>query len=204
MTALAERLERKIERIPEAGCWVWIGDCDGNGYGRISAQTGVPRRSAHRLVYELLVGPVPEGLELDHLCRVRCCVNPAHLEPVTHAENLRRSAIARRQTGLDRKTECKRGHPLSVDNTYVDPAGKRYCKTCRSEHMRTHKKKHRQVAIERTNYESLKTHCPQGHPYSVENTVFNSKGGRVCKTCKYERHRRWTADNPDRVREYKR
>ena len=78
-----------------AACWVWTGRLNDDGYGVLdmSWRGGGPKlRSAHRLAYELLVGPIPDGLELDHLCFVRSCVNPAHLEPVTHAENLRRAA----------------------------------------------------------------------------------------------------------------
>ena len=79
--------------IQENGCWEWIGlkqPSDSylrpdNGYGRWRG------RAAHRVMYEMLVGPIPEGMELDHLCRFKACVNPAHLQPVTHAENVRRT-----------------------------------------------------------------------------------------------------------------
>jgi hypothetical protein len=80
-------------------CWLWKGHVGPNGYGY--AGKG---KLAHRVVYEALVGPIPDGLDLDHLCRVRACVNPAHLEPVTRAENLWRGALAR-------LTACPRGHP---------------------------------------------------------------------------------------------
>jgi hypothetical protein len=82
-----ERFWTKIRR-DENGCWLWQAGLAHNGYGHLK----VGRRTvkAHRFAYELLVGPVLEHLELDHLCRVRSCVNPAHLEPVTHAENVRR------------------------------------------------------------------------------------------------------------------
>lgn len=75
-------------------CWLWTGTIALNGYGLIYRQGG-PLVGAHRLAYEVHVGPIPKGYELDHLCRVRRCVNPAHLEPVTHSENVRRGFEAR-------------------------------------------------------------------------------------------------------------
>lgn len=99
--SLADRLAAKIipgeppsdPFVPVAsGCWLWTG-ATSEGYGRIQ-HDGMPT-PAHRVVYELLVGPVPDGLQLDHLCRVRACVNPSHLEPVTSAENTRRGAAHR-------------------------------------------------------------------------------------------------------------
>ena len=75
------------------GCWEWTGAKDGDGYGHLTIAGRVV--GAHRFAYELLVGPIPEGLEIDHLCRNRACVKPADLEPVTRAENLRRAREAR-------------------------------------------------------------------------------------------------------------
>lgn len=113
----------KIEIQPN-GCWQWTGNT-GRGYGRISAN-GRPQQ-AHRVGYELLVGPIPEGLTLDHLCRNRGCVNPAHVEPVTHRENvLRGEGVAANRA---RQTHCKRGHPFNDENTCLC-AGKRYCRPC--------------------------------------------------------------------------
>lgn len=82
-----ERFWARFERAPD-GCWLWTGPLYSNGYGEFNFD-GRNRR-AHRFAYDRLVGPIPDGLELDHLCRVRRCVNPAHLEPVTHEENVRR------------------------------------------------------------------------------------------------------------------
>lgn len=99
-------------------CWLWTGGRDRLSYGRQpSGRTSV---TAHRLVYELLIGPVPDGLELDHLCRIRHCVRPDHLEPVTHAENMRRA----------RWTHCKHGHELTDENVYLNPRGGRSCRQC--------------------------------------------------------------------------
>lgn len=118
---LLERLMAKVA-IDENGCWLWTASVRPNGYGQV-AYKGSPRQ-AHRVVYEAVRGPIPGGLPLDHLCRVRHCVNPAHLEPVTHRENVRRGANAQ-------KTHCLRGHPLSGDNLFRnDPRGWRKCKAC--------------------------------------------------------------------------
>jgi len=109
------------------GCWEWIASRDPNGYGRIWAE-GSRVVMAHRLVYEMVVGPIPDGLFLDHLCRNRGCVRPDHLEPVTCRENTLRgespAAIGAR------KTHCLRGHELTAENNYF-VQGKRSCRTCR-------------------------------------------------------------------------
>lgn len=89
----ASRFWDKVDKDGHDGCWLWTDATSWNGYGRF--YTGSRVMSAHRLSYELAVGPIPDGLQIDHLCRVRACVNPAHLEPVTLAENIRRGAAAR-------------------------------------------------------------------------------------------------------------
>jgi len=124
-------------------CWLWTGAKKNGGYGFI----WVPRepggkvregyqRSAHVLIYEHVNGPVPGGLELDHLCRVRHCVNPAHLEAVTHAENVKRG-----EAGLHNpaKTHCPNGHAYTAENTLIinDPRGAhRRCKRCHADYER--------------------------------------------------------------------
>ena len=99
-------------------CWLWTGSKN-NGYGYFRAGKHV---LVHRYAYELLKGEIPEGLHIDHLCRVRNCVNPDHLEPVTLAENNRRVAEAR--------THCKWGHSFSGDNLFLRKNGERECRTC--------------------------------------------------------------------------
>lgn len=106
-------------------CWIHAGRPGVNGYGYVSLDG--KKRLIHIVVYNLLVGPVPDGLELDHLCRVPLCANPSHLEPVTHRENILRGiGIAAIHA---RKTHCIRGHEFTPDNTTVVGGGRR-CRKC--------------------------------------------------------------------------
>jgi len=101
----ADRFWSKVRLCPRDGCWLWTGAPNADGYGRFQRRlaTGVYRMvKAHRYAYELLVGPIPEGLTLDHLCLHRLCVRPSHLEPVTNAENVRRRHARRSTTGETR------------------------------------------------------------------------------------------------------
>jgi len=113
-------------------CWLWTGGNDGRGYGRFeirrrSYDGTIPAitRMAHRYAYELLVGPIPDGCELDHVCEVRNCVRPDHVDPVTKQEHARRTRM--------RKTHCKRGHELAGDNVVI-VNGARHCLSCRKIH----------------------------------------------------------------------
>jgi hypothetical protein len=127
---LAERFWPKVSIGP--GCWEWTGALGGHGYGQFHIGDGRKIRYAHRVAYELTIGRIPPGLSLDHLCRNPPCVNPAHLEPVTHKVNIVRgdSPLARNS----RKTHCRRGHELSGANLEVASrkAGHRRCRICRN------------------------------------------------------------------------
>jgi len=98
-----ERFWQYVERDPRGGCWLWTGATNPKGYSQLGVGSTKDGSSGfvrgHRLSYEMLVAPIPEGLEIDHLCNVRECVNPEHLEPVTHAENMRRAKVRRLRRG---------------------------------------------------------------------------------------------------------
>ena len=132
---LADRFWEKVDKGGE--CWEWTGNTFSNGYGCIHGGRDAGQKFnllAHRVAYELTVGPIPEGLTLDHLCRNILCVNPAHLEPVTIRENvLRGDGVSARAAKV---THCPQGHPYSGDNLHVRPDGSRHCRACHRERER--------------------------------------------------------------------
>jgi hypothetical protein len=130
-----ERFNSFVKEDPN-GCWLWTGGKTTKGYGCIRRADG-REALAHRMAYELFVGPIPAGLIIDHLCRLPSCVNPSHLEPVTNAENLRRGDLSR-NNGAALRTHCKRGHPFDEANTYRDKFGRRGCIACRRRRGRDH------------------------------------------------------------------
>lgn len=113
-----------------AECWLWTGQRNTDGYGQYKVK-GV-RKMVHRLAYEELVGPIPNGLTLDHLCRTRNCVNPGHLEPITNAENILRGESFSAVNA--RKMTCSRGHPFTPENTRIEN-GWRRCRACANEYQ---------------------------------------------------------------------
>lgn len=181
ITGLPERIADKIVPEPNSGCWLWTGCGTPSGYG--SAYWSGRLNRAHRLIYEILRGPIPEGLQIDHLCRVRCCVNPDHLEPVTHLENVRRGSRAT-------KTHCIRGHLLSGKNLRNCKNGWRRCRTCRQFLRPKHHINNRD-----------KTHCLDGHPYTGENLYARPDGGRSCKACKRRYQRGYRLRKQQRLQE---
>ena len=117
--------ERFLSRVDKgAGCWLWTGSTQPKGYGTFERG-----QLAHRWAYENWVGQIPDGFQIDHLCRVKSCVNPQHLEPVTPAENVRRAIPF---WGWVNPDTCTNGHPYTEANTYTSPTGSRQCRECRS------------------------------------------------------------------------
>lgn len=123
--SLRDRVFSRLIVDPETNCLLWTGS-KVKGYGTVQVAVRRPAY-VHRLMYEWFVGPIPDGSEIDHLCRVKHCASPAHLEAVTHIENIRRG-----QTGAHNavKTHCPKGHAYDETNTYRNPDGRRQCRQC--------------------------------------------------------------------------
>ena len=141
--ALPERVLSKFVPM-STGCWEWRAWRCRQGYGHVGFKGKV--YGAHRLVYELLVGPIPAGLSLDHLCRNTRCVNPKHLEPVTHRENVMRGVGVCAINA--KKTHCVHGHEFNKENTGYTPSrpNYRYCKSCHAADCIRNRKRIRDAA----------------------------------------------------------
>jgi hypothetical protein len=125
-SSIRRRIKGNIE-ILENGCWKWLPTLNEGGYGRLWGDM------AHRLSYSAYIGPIGKGLDIDHLCRNRYCVNPKHLEPVTRRDNLLRGigTDLQKRKALE-KTHCPEGHELTMENIYIRPCdGVRICMTCK-------------------------------------------------------------------------
>jgi hypothetical protein len=178
-------VERFLSKVDLSGgpdaCWRWVAALDRHGYGAFRFRGKTAR--AHRAAYEIVEGPIPDGLELDHLCRTPACVNPAHLEPVTHAENVRRGNGGAFHRA---KTECPQGHPYDDENTRWY-RGQRYCRACLAEsHRRDSEARRRRAALK-----PPRTHCVHGHELTPENTFVDKKGVRLCRICIRAKSRRY-------------
>lgn len=137
-----DRFLTKIRLNEETGCWEWTASrFSATGYGQFYVGPGLGSTVAHKWGYEHFIGSVPAGLELDHLCRVRFCVNPEHLEPVTRQENLARSPL-----GHAAKTHCPQGHPYDEANTGQKGGKWRRCRIC---HAAEERKAKRWVGVSR-------------------------------------------------------
>ena len=138
------RLLAAVCEDANTGCWNWTRFLDDEGYGFTAFRGGYTK--AHRAMYRELVGPIPDGLTLDHLCRNRACVNPEHMEPVTIRVNALRGDTAAARNAA--RTHCPQDHEYTVDNTYITPEGSRRCRTCTREHIRRSKAKRRRLQNE--------------------------------------------------------
>lgn len=125
-----ERFWSKVNKTET--CWLWTAATRGTGYGAFSLN-GRPQ-GAHRVAYEWEHGPVPDGLDLDHLCRVRNCVRPSHLEPVTRGVNLLRGETLLAKAAAT--THCPQGHAYDAENTRYDMRGHRFCRRCKNAYQR--------------------------------------------------------------------
>ncbi len=127
------RIKKRIRLDEDTGCWLWQGPTTPNGYGKWMVRPGESERVIHRVMWEHANRtPVPAGRQLDHLCRNRTCCNPRHLEPVTPSENTDRQDHANR-----RKDRCPKGHPYDATNTRLRSDGRRACRACDAERVRT-------------------------------------------------------------------
>ena len=118
---VVDRFWEKVDKVSSFPCWLWLDSKDHIGYGRLLVNG--TRMRAHRVAYELLKAPIPSGLSIDHLCCNKLCVNPDHLEPVTHQENMRRHYAT--------KTHCVNGHEYTIAG-WISNGTKRTCRACRS------------------------------------------------------------------------
>lgn len=172
-------------RRPDLGpCWLWKPVPSNGGYGQFYLN-GKPRL-AHRASYELFVKPIPPGLTIDHLCEVRACVRPDHLDPVTLAENLRRAKVWEGGAAAQReKTHCPQGHPYDEANTRRSGSGRRHCKACAREQMARRRERLREEVPPQPR--KLKESCANGHPFAEFGV--QRKSQRVCTLCARERCR---------------
>jgi len=148
MATYEEVLDRLADKFTVGdGCWQWrVLNSEGYGTFRVDGA----KKKAHRVLYELMVGPIPEGLDLDHLCRNRGCVRPDHLEPVTRGENQRRGVPYRTPRDCNpwgrRVTHCPRGHEYTPENIRGGQGNRRSCLICHRERMAEYRRVKREVS----------------------------------------------------------
>ena len=166
---VAERFMSHVAVLPN-GCWLWTGSLSKGGYGRFQLNGNQIRNP--RAAWLVQRGPIPEGLEPDHLCRFRPCVNCDHMELVTHRINCQRGNAGKH---LRERTHCPKGHPYSGDNLKVKTTGARKCREC--ERMYFERKRRSRGAQPRA------TTCPKGHLFTPENTRLFRHVGRTQRLC---------------------
>ena len=188
-----QTIERIFSRISfDHDCWRWNGSHDQNGYGRVVVHSGGSSTPVHRVVYEAMIGSIPVGREMDHLCRNRGCCNPMHLEPVTHRTNMRRGlagAVGRAQT------HCHRGHAYEEHarvSVEIDTDGTehktRVCRLCSCAESAKYRARRKVEGTWPKKERTLPTHCRAGHEFTPENTYLwwnekKAKHHRYCRIC---------------------
>jgi hypothetical protein len=189
-----EKVMAKVS-IQSAGyktdCWIWQGRINAFGYGSISPTKYSKSKTtvAHRHVYEEKIGKVPEGKDLDHLCRNRSCVNPEHLEPVSRLENILRGELVALRVNPD---FCKNGHPWVPENRIKSKGNATTCRLCNiAAKLKFRKSRGSLLAGMGTGaVQKLKTHCLRGHEFTEANTIVHPQTGfRRCRACHNERRR---------------
>lgn len=177
--ATMDRFMEKVSPEPNTGCWLWLAhENKGTGYAIFAMKraSGWTMQPAHRVAYELYRGAIPSGLHIDHLCRVRICVNPDHLEAVTPRENVLRgvspAAVAAQ------RSRCLHGHELTPASTRIAANGSRRCVTCERGWLADHRRRAGKPLGNK-----FKTHCSHGHEFTAENTYLDKSGWRHCRTC---------------------
>lgn len=166
------RFAEKVFVNEFTGCWIWRGCTGEGGYGQFQAAdlSGAPNcvQPVHRVAYESFYGPIPEGLDLDHLCSRRNCVNPRHLEPVTRRENLMRGdTIPARKAA---QTHCGKGHEFTLENTYMQKNGTRNCRICRRQLYRewAEQNRERRRELDRNHYHTVKKYNRKGISHGTD------------------------------------